>query len=127
VHQPPGAAARARVLATVQAFTPGLADVLAGTRRKFWYTCQKLIPAGAASRPDWRRNVFTTVAPGLYVAYAGKFTTAPVLAGHITRHLDHGWPGGPLPAGEGTVEVADQPYRAEGPSSIPRRGRLSPL
>jgi hypothetical protein len=134
IHRPPGPSDRERVLRSIRTFTPGLADTLNRVDRVFWYSCQKLIPTGAAARPNWRNNVFTTVAPGLHVAYAGKFTTAPMLAGDITRHLAAGRPGTPLPPGRGTVQVADQPYRADGlrvpppalPSDPPATQRLAP-
>jgi glycine/D-amino acid oxidase-like deaminating enzyme len=44
---PPGDAARGRVLANIHEHVPGLAAVI-GTRRTFWYSCQKLVPAGTA-------------------------------------------------------------------------------
>jgi glycerol-3-phosphate dehydrogenase len=112
VHEPPADADRLRVLDTIRASAPGLADTLAGTSRLLWYSCQKLIPAGAAARPGWRNNVFTAVAPGLFVAYAGKFTTAPVLAELVTRQLDCGQASVPRSPGAGTLEIADQPFRA---------------
>ena len=92
--------------------TGGLAAVI-GSRRRFWYSCQKLIPAGAAGRPDWRHSVLAEAAPGLWAAYAGKFTTAPVLADRSAQLLGgvlSGAPGGP---GQGTVKVADQPFRVD--------------
>lgn len=117
VHCPPDPAGRERVLGCVREHAPGLAAMIE-SRRVFWYSCQKLIPAGAASRPDWRHNVLAEAAPGLWAAYAGKFTTAPVLAGRVTEVL-----GGALSRvpgvmpqaipGQGTVDVADQPFRAD--------------
>lgn len=118
VHRPPDAAARDRVLGCVREHAPGLMAMLEG-HRTFWYSCQKLIPSGADSRPDWRHGVLTEAAPGLWAAYAGKFTTAPVLAGHVAQLL-----GGSLPAqrsapGQGTVQVADQPFRADRAALVP--------
>lgn len=111
-HCPPDSAARNRVLECVREHTPGLAATIE-SRRTLWYSCQKLIPAGAAGRPDWRHSVLAEAAPGLWAAYAGKFTTAPVLADRAAQLLGgvlSGAPGGP---GQGTVEVADQPFRAD--------------
>lgn len=88
-------------------------------RRTFWYSCQKLIPAGAASRPDWRHSVLAEAAPGLWAAYAGKFTTAPVLAGRAAEVLGGLVPGTPGAPGQGTVDVADQPFRADRTALIP--------
>jgi len=115
VHCPPDAAARDRVLGCVREHAPGLAAVI-GARRTFWYSCQKLIPAGAASRPDWRHSVLAEAAPGLWAAYAGKFTTAPVLADRAARLLNGVPPGAP---GQGTVNVADQPFRADRAALVP--------
>jgi glycine/D-amino acid oxidase-like deaminating enzyme len=111
-HCPPDSAARGRVLGCVREHAPGLAAML-GSRRTFWYSCQKLIPAGAAGRPDWRHSVLAEAAPGLWAAYAGKFTTAPVLAHRAAQVLGSVLPGTPGGPGQGTVEVADQPFRAD--------------
>lgn len=119
IHRPPDSAACERVLANIRAFMPGLGAAVDGGRWKFWYCCQKLIPAQAENRPDWRHNVFAPVAPGLYVAYAGKFTTAPVLAEHIAQRLDAGWSGNAYSLGQGSVDIADQPFLSE------RAGHLS--
>jgi glycine/D-amino acid oxidase-like deaminating enzyme len=117
VHCPPDAAARSRVLGCVREHAPGLAAIVE-SRRTFWYSCQKLIPAGAASRPDWRHNVLAEAAPGLWAAYAGKFTTAPVLADRALQ-LIGGVQSGPSAApGQGTVDVADQPFRADRASLV---------
>lgn len=123
VHCPPDAAARDRVLECVREHAPGLAAVI-GARRVFWYSCQKLILAGAASRPDWRNSVLAEAAPGLWAAYAGKFTTAPVLADRAAELL-----GGTLPRvpgfpqqtarGQGTVDIGDQPFRADRAALVP--------
>jgi glycine/D-amino acid oxidase-like deaminating enzyme len=120
VHCPPDATARDRVLGCVREHAPGLAAMIEG-RRTFWYSCQKLIPSGAADRPDWRHSVLFDAAPGLWAAYAGKFTTAPVLADRIAELL-----GGTLPrvprrrvTGQGTVAVADQPFRADRAALVP--------
>lgn len=123
VHRPPDAAARDRVLGSVREHAPGFAAMIEG-RRTFWYCCQKLIPAGAASQPDWRHSVLFEAAPGLWAAYAGKFTTAPVLADRVAELL-----GGTLPRvpgiprqrvpGQGTVNVVDQPFRADRAAMVP--------
>jgi glycine/D-amino acid oxidase-like deaminating enzyme len=118
VHCPPDAAARDRVLANVREHAPGLAAVI-GARRVFWYSCQKLIPAEAASQPDWRHSVLAEAAPGLWAAYAGKFTTAPVLADHAVRLLGGALPCAPGTPGRGTVDVADQPFRADRAALVP--------
>jgi hypothetical protein len=123
VHCPPGAAARDRVLGCVREHAPGLAAMIEG-RRTFWYSCQKLIPAGAAGRPDWRHSVLFESAPGLWAAYAGKFTTAPVLADRAAELLGGtssrvpGVPQRTVP-GQGTVKVADQPFRADRAALVP--------
>jgi hypothetical protein len=111
-HCPPDAAARDRVLGCVREHAPGLAAMI-GSRRTFWYSCQKLIPGGAAGRPDWRHSVLAEAAPGLWAAYAGKFTTAPVLADHAAQLLGGALSGAPGGPGQGTVKVADQPFRAD--------------
>jgi glycine/D-amino acid oxidase-like deaminating enzyme len=118
VHCPPDPDARDRVLGCVREHAPGLAAMIE-SRRRFWYSCQKLIPAGAASRPDWRHSVLAEAAPGLWAAYAGKFTTAPVLAGRAAEVLGGGAPGTPGGLGRGTVAVADQPFRADRAALIP--------
>jgi hypothetical protein len=118
VHRPPAAAARKRVLGCVREHAPGLAAMIAA-RRTFWYSCQKLIPAGAAGRPDWRHSVLAEAAPGLWAAYAGKFTTAPVLAGRVAQLLGGSLPGAPCAPGRGTVYVADQPFRADRAALVP--------
>jgi glycine/D-amino acid oxidase-like deaminating enzyme len=118
VHCPPDAAARDRVLASIREFTPGLAAIIE-SRRTFWYSCQKLLPAGAASRPDWRHSVLAEAAPGLWAVYAGKFTTAPVLADHAARLLGGALPCAPGTPGQGTVDVADQPFRADRAALVP--------
>jgi glycine/D-amino acid oxidase-like deaminating enzyme len=112
VHCSPDAAARDRVLANIREFTPGLAAVIEA-RRTFWYSCQKLIPVGAVGRPDWRHSVLAEAAPGLWAAYAGKFTTAPVLADHAARLLGGALSGASGAPGQGTVDIADQPFRAD--------------
>jgi glycine/D-amino acid oxidase-like deaminating enzyme len=117
-HCPPDAAARDRVLANVREHAPGLAAMIEA-RRTFWYSCQKLIPAGAASRPDWRHSVLAEAAPGLWAAYAGKFTTAPLLADRAARLLGGELPGAPGAPGQGTVDVADQPFRADRAALVP--------
>jgi hypothetical protein len=100
------------VLGCVREHAPGLAAMI-GSRRTFWYSCQKLIPAGAAARPDWRHSVLAEAAPGLWATYAGKFTTAPVLADRAAQLLGGVLSGAPDAPGQGTVEVADQPFRAD--------------
>jgi hypothetical protein len=126
VHCPPGAAARDRVLASVREHAPGLAARI-GSRRVFWYSCQKLIPAGAASRPDWRHGVLCEAAPGLWAAYAGKFTTAPVLADRAAQLIGPAAPGAAGAPGHGTVDIADQPFRADRAAAAPRRAGGAPL
>jgi glycine/D-amino acid oxidase-like deaminating enzyme len=118
VHCPPGAAARDRVLGCVREHAPGLAAMIEA-RRTFWYSCQKLIPAGASGRPDWRHGVLAEAAPGLWAAYAGKFTTAPVLAGRAAELLGGARSGAPSAPGQGTVGVADQPFRADRAALVP--------
>jgi glycine/D-amino acid oxidase-like deaminating enzyme len=112
VHCPPGPADRDLVLGCVTEHAPGLAAVIR-SRRVFWYSCQKLILAGAASRPDWRHSLLARAAPGLWAAYAGKFTTAPVLAARAAQLLGGASPAVPAAAGLGAVDVADQPFRAD--------------
>lgn len=112
VHRPPDAAARDWVLGCVREHAPGLAAMIEA-RRTFWYSCQKLIPAEAASRPDWRHSVLAEAAPGLWAAYAGKFTTAPVLAGRAAQLLGGALPGVLGAPGRGSVDIADQPFRAD--------------
>jgi glycine/D-amino acid oxidase-like deaminating enzyme len=118
VHCPPDPAARNRVLANVREFTPGLAAMIEA-RRTFWYSCQKLIPAGAADRPDWRHSVLAEAAPGLWAAYAGKFTTAPVLADRAAQLLGGTPPRALIAPGQGTVDVADQPFHADRAALVP--------
>jgi len=52
-------------------------------------------------------------------AYAGKFTTAPVLAGRVAQLLGGSLPGAPCAPGRGTVDVADQPFRADRAALVP--------
>jgi glycine/D-amino acid oxidase-like deaminating enzyme len=112
IHRAPAPSACERLLANVEAFVPGLTNAIGKAQNRFWYSCQKLVLAQTKQRSDWRPNVFTSVAPHLYVAYAGKFTAAPVLAAHIAQQLDRTWLPDAHPSGRGAVVIADQPFCA---------------
>lgn len=112
VHHSPDTVARERVMESVAAFMPGLAAVLEKSQAGFWYSCQKLIPTGADVQPDWRHNIFLSVAPGIHIAYAGKFSTAPVLAESVVRQLGGGWQSNSRSPVPSSLVIADQPFRA---------------
>lgn len=113
VHHAPDGAARDRVLTNIGAYMPGLRAAIDTAQSTFWYSCQKLIPAKDRFHREWRHNVFTQVAPRMFIAYAGKFSTAPVLAERIVQQIDGAWSGSIKTPGHDSLEIPDQPFRVE--------------
>lgn len=125
VHVPPTRAEQGKVLDALDSHMPGLAAVVGtGGGDATWYACQKLIPSASAGRPDWRHNVLEALSPGLFLAYAGKFTTAPLLGRQVAEACTGTAPGSSAPGSAplGDVHVASQPFTRAATHQLVVRG-----
>jgi glycine/D-amino acid oxidase-like deaminating enzyme len=115
IHRPPAAERRRAVLSAIDAALPGLAEVVASAPADdvHWYSCQKLGSAPQPDRPGWRHNTVDEVADGLWLAYSGKFTTAPLIGDDILRRVwlePHPTEERRAPQDGSAVPVAARPY-----------------